>query len=351
MSPFPEEPLDSEVGYIPAKPEDKLDNDKYTVLGKLGWGARSSVWLVADNEDPDRILAAKVFTVEATEDGTAEEEKDLYEGLGGHHTDIPIFQGSFEHESSRGTHLVLLFVHIGPSVEALRLSNTDGGYIPVHFAKKIVARLASILSTLHSDHRIVHGGVKAENVLITSVFDASSIRSYLESSPFLPPSDFVKGELKEPFPVVKSQPLDHGFKWNSPRSSIAGADVYLTGLGSAAAGKNDNEFKTDIQDLGLLAFLLVTGTPLFPGNHDKVRANAETIGRVEELLTQSGKIAASDVPSTASFIRSCLKSALHELPSGFELLSNPWVEDGSLCSCGWCVTDPIDGILATKQTV
>ena len=54
MSQFPEEPLSALAsegfGYFPAYPGLKLDQNRYEVIRKLGYGPRSSVWLVVDAE-------------------------------------------------------------------------------------------------------------------------------------------------------------------------------------------------------------------------------------------------------------------------------------------------------------
>ena len=52
MSQFPEEPLNLPAsegfGYYPACPGLKLKEGRYEVIRKLGYGPRSSVWLVED---------------------------------------------------------------------------------------------------------------------------------------------------------------------------------------------------------------------------------------------------------------------------------------------------------------
>jgi hypothetical protein len=49
---FPEEPLHLAThdgfGYFPSYPGHKLNNNRYQVIRKLGYGPRSSVWLVVD---------------------------------------------------------------------------------------------------------------------------------------------------------------------------------------------------------------------------------------------------------------------------------------------------------------
>ncbi|KAG6809087.1 hypothetical protein H0H92_001648 [Tricholoma furcatifolium] len=334
MSDFPEEPLDSDVGYILCKPDDVLNDGRYSILRKLGWGSRSSTWLVADNNDPERILAAKVFTIHATHDGSALDEKQFYEDLGEHHSEVPNYQGSFEQEDPRGKHLVLpnyqgsfeqedprgkhlvlLFIHIGPSVEELRLRNASGGYLAPHIVKKIVVCVLDVLVDVHK-WDMVHGAIKAENVLISSASTAKYIRSRLEVSPTAP-VHFVGGTLQGPYPIVKSQPLDHGFHWNSPAEDFAEAAVYLVGFGNAHRSTKKQDRAKDIYDMGLMTFHLLSGTTLPPENIDKM----------EDLLKRSNNIAASDISSAAAFIKNCVKN-LSDIPDAFDLLHDEWLDEG-----------------------
>jgi len=54
MSEFPEEPLNltsSEgFGYFPSYPGQRLNNGRYEITRKLGYGPRSSVWLALDTQ-------------------------------------------------------------------------------------------------------------------------------------------------------------------------------------------------------------------------------------------------------------------------------------------------------------
>jgi len=48
LSPFPEEQLDSPLGYFSAQPGQTLKDGTWTIIHKLGWGPRSSTWLIID---------------------------------------------------------------------------------------------------------------------------------------------------------------------------------------------------------------------------------------------------------------------------------------------------------------
>ena len=66
MSQFPEEPLSSSaeagLGYFPVSPSQTLKNGQYTIIRKLGWGPRSSVWLATYLQYVTSQLAAHPIT-------------------------------------------------------------------------------------------------------------------------------------------------------------------------------------------------------------------------------------------------------------------------------------------------
>ncbi len=154
---FPEEQLDSPVRYFVGQRGQTLQNGRWSIIRKLGWGPRSSTWLAVDSRDPDNIEAIKVFTVTATEDSSALNELSiLQELLKGNLNAFPVIQDHFYEHSTKGRHLCLVLHVLGPSVESLRLSNT-GVYLPVHIVKKVVADILDPLSELHGK-KIIHGG-------------------------------------------------------------------------------------------------------------------------------------------------------------------------------------------------
>ncbi|KAJ3507699.1 hypothetical protein NLJ89_g6155 [Agrocybe chaxingu] len=158
MSLFPEEPLDSPLGYFPGQLNQTLHNGRWSIVRKLGWGPRSSTWLAIDTQEADRIEAIKIFTVAATKDGTAEKERDLFQKiLKGIQANLPQFEGDFEEDSSKGKHMCLIFENLSTSVELLRLGNSDSGYLLLHIVKKIIADVLEILCEL-SDFWVFHGG-------------------------------------------------------------------------------------------------------------------------------------------------------------------------------------------------
>ena len=160
-STFPEEQLDSAAGYFPAKPGQSLDGSRWTIIQKLGWGPRSSTWLVVDNNNSDLVYEAiKIFTTTATEDSTANNERYflLLDPMKEIDTIPKLREHFYEHDNKGKKHLCLVFDTLGTSIEDLRLTNIyDGENLPVHAVRKVAARISESLYKL-AHLNIIHGG-------------------------------------------------------------------------------------------------------------------------------------------------------------------------------------------------
>ncbi|CAA7267710.1 unnamed protein product [Cyclocybe aegerita] len=345
MSLFPEEHLDSPLGYFPGQLHQTLQNGRWRIIRKLGWGPRSSTWLAIDTQDADKIEAIKIFTVSATEDKSAEKERNLFQQiLNGIRASIPQFEGSFEEESTKGKHMCLVFENLSPSVEALRLGNRSSRYLLLHIVKKIVADLLEILCEL-SDFWIVHGALIADNVLFLSASNADDIRDRIKDSPPAAVENVTTANGTV-HPIVRSQPLNHGFKWNDTRSDFAFSSIYLCNFGHAYKATKSSDFKQDVWALGLMTYELITGTRLFPtlekGAPSTVCDKFTTISKIEELLSASkNKLPEKDILQAASLISSCLTLDINKRPQACDLIGHEWVKGGMVCSCGWCLEDGI----------
>lgn len=152
MTVFAEEPLDSPAGYLPGYPGMILQSGKWTIIRKLGWGERSSVWLVHNTSQPLEFRAIKVFTVTESKGAIALNELRIQRIIN-EVSDIVELQDSFQ----EGDHLCLVFEPHGITVEQLRKSNVDGGYLAVHLAKQIAAWMLGVL-LLFEEPNLVHGG-------------------------------------------------------------------------------------------------------------------------------------------------------------------------------------------------
>ena len=156
MALFPEEQLDSPLGYFPAQPGQQIKNGTWTINRKLGWGPRSSTWLVIDKNDQYRAL--KILTVAATADPKAKNEiyflhQPVQAGR------APDLLETFEEKDEQGRkHLCLLFRLLGTSVEDLRQGNVyHGQNLPVHIVQKVIGDILGCLVNLATEN-VIHGG-------------------------------------------------------------------------------------------------------------------------------------------------------------------------------------------------
>jgi serine/threonine-protein kinase SRPK3 len=157
---FPEEPLDLPSaeggGYYPALIGQKLNGDQYEVVRKLGYGPRSSVWLVLCSR-LSGYFAVKIYTVAAS-DRANRVELPILRSLKriDRSMRLPPFQGSFWQKSEHGSHLCIVMVPLSTSIQDLQ--QAENGRPPVHAVQRIVCTVADSLKVLHRVD-IVHGGM------------------------------------------------------------------------------------------------------------------------------------------------------------------------------------------------
>ncbi|KAF8971795.1 kinase-like domain-containing protein [Flammula alnicola] len=355
MSLFPEEQLDSPVGYLAVRPGQTLDNGEWLVIRKIGWGPRSSSWLAVDTEDSEDYEVLKIFTAAATQESSATKEVDLLEGVLsntkiGHSAYITELVDHFYEQGPKGKHLCLAVRPLGTSIEALRLSNTESpGTLPLHIVRQVA--------------KVIHGAVTPDNFLFWTATRGQDIRKALARAPPLAPVEEVTGDDGIVYPVIKSQPLGRQPQWNSSREDFADKRIYLNNFRHATLADGNASLdapphllppeavhgsprkvstKVNIWQLGCAAYLLLTGTSLLSDSYIESPAKnlAETLNKLEELLTSNGKLSEQDIPLTASFLRSCLAIKDAQRPTAWELLDDKWVKKGSVCSCGWSAGDP-----------
>jgi hypothetical protein len=72
--------------------------------------------------------------------------------------------------------------------------------------------------------------VNPDNLLFISAQEADDIRQAISASPSNKAEE-VTGSDGAVYHVVKSQPIEHGFKWNEPREAFADASICLSNFG------------------------------------------------------------------------------------------------------------------------
>jgi len=395
---FPEEPLflsgKEGSGFFPARPGLLLNDSRYKILRKLGRGQFSSTWLASDYraDESRRYCAIKVLTVHATKghrDGQLLELEIMQavaafkDVLG-----LPILRDHFEMDGPHGQHLCIVMPVLSTDISSFRRS-APTKRLEVPIVKIIIAQVVAALRKLHTAH-IIHTDLKPDNVLFDEGTGTGTIQKLLDESPVQIDGEFELDGVR--YPLVRSQPIPHPFKWNDPGIIVEQYPVRLTDLGHAQwADKEpttrlispyslrapevilgaDFGTKADIWSLGCMTFELLTGQWLFdphPGKEwsiedDHLAKMIELTGETfsdtmlarcrkhneyfneegklvrisrllpvtfEEAITNYG-IPEAEITVAAAFIRACLRLNPEDRSSADDLETHVWLENAFTC--------------------
>ncbi|KAH9929341.1 kinase-like domain-containing protein [Fomitopsis serialis] len=223
--------------YFPARLNAPLKAGRYKIRRKLGEGVSSSSWIVYD-EDGERgykYLAAKILTVDATKrhgTGQMRELEFMKEIRGWKDSDhLPLLRDHFVERGPRGEHLCLVMDLYSTSVSALRRSAPHKA-LPPYMTRNIIMMLVEALVQLHS-MRIVHTDVKLDNLLFGNslYYWEEDLDRFLEANPAETDGSF---ELDgESYPLLKSQPIPHGYSWDTNAFEAELMLIYLVDYGQA----------------------------------------------------------------------------------------------------------------------
>ncbi|KAF6744568.1 kinase-like domain-containing protein [Ephemerocybe angulata] len=387
MSLFPEEPLNLSAfdgfGYFPADINQALDNGRYTILRKLGWGPRSSTWLVQDTTEkrPD-YWAVQIFTVAKSR----EVEERLLPTLQSTaftraRDEFPNLRTSFWESSVHGEHLCLVISEYGLPFSDLLLDATNSGRVglPVHVVKYTAFQALEVLGDLHHKKSLImHSGIKLDNLAFWPDTYKNAVRIHIKDNP---PGTT---QIVDGLPVVRSQPLaNYTVDLDDPMSEVVEWDLVVTGFGhiqlapytpesgydycSAPETLLENPtcgLSTDVWMLGCLVFHLLTGQPLFTSTGTAVERLAEVRDALHGIsaipdawggdrhvraltnatpsrqsLEQRLKEALSEdeAPPALEFLRKCLaiEPTVRNSAYSLQLDKGTWVAEGGACSCGF----------------
>ena len=155
-------------GLAPIQIGSGVDHDRYEVCHKLGWGARSTVWLAYDHREK-RHVALKVLTARNTKHcGLQEVQKhmELKRRLSKEDYDtyiVPLLDWAVV-GSENGRHLVLVLGLSGPSIRDL---SEEGRQIKIRpdYARHLARQAALGMQKLHAAG-IVWGDASAYNFVL-----------------------------------------------------------------------------------------------------------------------------------------------------------------------------------------
>ncbi|KAJ5113713.1 hypothetical protein N7456_002247 [Penicillium angulare] len=259
--------------------------DRYQVVGKLGFGASSTVWLARDMEY-QRYVALKIF-INATSMGQEiDDELNIYERIqkaSQKHRGrkyVRSLLDSFDIDGPEDKHRCLVHPPLWKSVATFLRSNpvpSEQRLPPVMLAVTL-HRLFLALDYLHTECKVIHTDIKADNLLF-GIDDESVF------------FDFEQNELDSPCPrrEIDGRTIYTTRELRIPKN--LGAPI-LCDFGSAVRGDEQHTediqpdiyrapevilqvpwtYSVDIWNVGCVIFNLFLGGSLFSGQDPEFQA-------------------------------------------------------------------------------
>ncbi|KAI0883989.1 kinase-like domain-containing protein [Annulohypoxylon maeteangense] len=281
-------------GYHPVHIGDIIQS-RYRVLRKLGYGSYSTVWLVVDHIQPNRLMALKIATA-SMDQGIIDKEVTLHRQLaaaGTQHNGSPflvMLQTYFQFQGPNGTHACFVLDVMGPHLTEMlhlcpefQIGEPWERRFTKQFAKKVLQDVLHGLQFLH-ENGVVHGDLHTGNILVnvrSIKTDEASIKNLEQSTDTIQCSSLRRLDGKtdpwapeyliqpEPLyeytsldlePLAKITDLGSAFLEDYPPAETVTAVAFRAPelIFGRPFGKG-----IDIWSFGCLLFELLTGSSLF----------------------------------------------------------------------------------------
>jgi serine/threonine protein kinase len=129
--------------YYPVKLGEVV-HERYKIIGKLGFGSASTVWLCRDLQEQHEYVALKVYINSSK-----------------YHRELPIYvrkmYDSLELQGPHGTHICLVHQPLGISLGELKALTPEGLFSP-ELIRETLRCILTGLQFLHKEVRVIHTG-------------------------------------------------------------------------------------------------------------------------------------------------------------------------------------------------
>ncbi|KAG6126505.1 hypothetical protein E4U35_006839 [Claviceps purpurea] len=275
----------------------EIFRDRYQVVGKLGFGITSTVWLARDLFEC-RHVAVKIFGESEVMSFQQELELNAYKRIKNTSIDHPgrhalrSLLDSFDIDGPNGRHLCLVHQPLWESVLDLRHRNPVQK-LPKPVVACVLKRLFLALDFLHQECHVAHADIKENNILLQAdeaVFRAFEQDELNEPSPRKEVDGrtiYASRELNIPEkigqPVLcdfgSAIPLDDTTRWNKIQPDIYRAPEVILGIPWTSS--------VDIWNVGCMIWDAFMDEQLFTG-HDSEFNTYHSRAHLAEMIALLG---------------------------------------------------------------
>ncbi|EHK25855.1 serine threonine protein kinase, CMGC group [Trichoderma virens Gv29-8] len=282
--------------YYPVRIGEVL-RDRYQIVGKLGFGASSTVWLARDLDDR-RHVALKLFINSQSMGEQLDHELSMYKRISKSSSRHPgrgavrELLDSFDVTGPDGCHRCLVHPPLWESLLTF-LHRNPVRRLPIPVLAFVLRRLFLALDFLHTECQVIHTDIKADNIMFgiddDSVFTAFEEQELLDPSP----RKVVDGRA-----IYLSRELQMPKNWGAP---------VLCDFGSAVVGGKEHledvqpdiyrapevileapwSYQVDLWNAGCMIWDLFEGGHLFTG-HDPEHRTYRSRAHLAEIIALLG---------------------------------------------------------------
>ncbi|KAH7390748.1 non-specific serine/threonine protein kinase [Phaeosphaeria sp. MPI-PUGE-AT-0046c] len=211
--------------FYPAKIGEVLDSS-FKIIGKLGYGAYSTVWLCRDIRERNAgfvagYVAVKICTRDAGRCTQPNRELDFYEHVSSiesqHHGQAYIrgLYGEFELDGPTGKHLCLVHPPMHMNIRQLQYLNPAQAHkLDIPLLKCTLANVLKALSFLHDEATVIHTDINPTNIMLT-VADETILEDFEKAQAESPSLSKVVNDTRTIYGSRKLR-LPLGDLWGQP---------------------------------------------------------------------------------------------------------------------------------------